>query len=534
MATEEVSVRISASDEASPKLRAVKSSVDSLETSTRRAEASTRNWGGAYDKIQSSTRGFHTALNQTVDRGVVGLGALTVAGIGYGLKTASSFEQSNIALGTLLGSQERGTALFTDLQSFAAKTPFQLQGVTQATQRLLAYGFTAKEVLPTLTAIGDASAGLGGGQEGVDIITRAFGQIKAKGRIQGDDLRQFQEAGVPALDILAKGLNQSGAQVTKAISANLVTADIAIPILLKGMEKRFGGLMEKQSKTLGGQVSNFKDTLSIELAKAVQPSIPKLTAELPAIAASVGKAIDEIAPSIPPLVDSLVQLAPVAVDVAGGFVKVVTAAAPMVTTVQKLTGGNGIQVLLGGLLGLRVLSAAGGVISTIRGLAGAFQALAVGEAAATAASKGGVVPIESGKGKPGKPGRSGGGNLAFLAALPFIGDQLSTEIPRGLKDGDAGGFLNEFNPFYQVGNGLGALRDAGRAVSQAPGKFFDSPRDFGALGSYSPRDAGAARGGDTHQYDVKVSVVNPKDDADVQTSVERALQNTVRQRRARA
>lgn len=533
MSAEEVAVRISASDEATPKLRQVKASVDSLEASTRRAEASTRNWGGAYAKLQSSTRGFQTSLNQTVDGGIVGLGALTVAGIGYGLKTASSFEQSNIALGTLLGSQERGTALFGQLQTFAAKTPFQLQGVTQATQRLLAYGFAAKDVLPTLTAIGDASAGLGAGQQGVDSITRAIGQIKAKGRVQGDELLQLQEAGVPALDILAKGLGKSGVDLQKSITAGLVSADQAIPILLKGLESRFGGLMERQNKTLGGQVSNFKDTLSIELAKAVQPSIPKLTAELPGLAASVGKAIEEIAPQIPPLVDSLVTLAPVAVDVAGGFAKLATAAAPLVTTVSRLADGKVLEVVVGGLVGLRALSFAGGAVSAVKGLAEAFGLLKLNSAGISTTVPGlpgsGVPPITDSRGRPKsrRPGNGGARSAGLLASLPLIGDALLSapdDFRRGSKDDLSS---NPFNSGAYIAGNLQAniRRDVGRA--------FRGSSEVAPVVTTGER---LANGGGP-VFNTKVDVHNPTSNVDVTRAVldahDQALKSYVQQRRER-
>ena len=76
---------------------------------------------------------------------------------------------------------ERAKQMIADLTDFAKKTPFEMSGLTDATQKLLAYGFTAEDVIPTLTAIGDATAALGSGQEGIDACTRAIGQMQAKG-----------------------------------------------------------------------------------------------------------------------------------------------------------------------------------------------------------------------------------------------------------------------------------------------------------------------------------------------------------------
>jgi tape measure domain-containing protein len=74
---------------------------------------------------------------------------------------------------------------------------------------MLAMGFSAKEVMPTLTAIGDASSGLGLGAEGLDRITRALGQMRAKGKVSAEEMLQLTEAGVPAWAILSKAIGKS-------------------------------------------------------------------------------------------------------------------------------------------------------------------------------------------------------------------------------------------------------------------------------------------------------------------------------------
>jgi tape measure domain-containing protein len=139
---------------------------------------------------------------------VGGIGAVfggAAAGVGlFGLKTASSLEQAQIGFTTMLGSAEKAQSFIADMTAFAKKTPFEFTDVQTAASQLLAFGFASKDVLPTLTAVGDAAAGLGTGAEGVSRITKALGQIKAKGRIQSDELLQLYEAGIPALDLLAK------------------------------------------------------------------------------------------------------------------------------------------------------------------------------------------------------------------------------------------------------------------------------------------------------------------------------------------
>lgn len=225
---------------------------------------------------------------RTYGYAIAGVSSLTV---GLGLKTESTMEQARIAFTTMLGSADKAKKFLAGLTTFAEKTPFDLPGVVTASQKLLAFGFSAKQTLPTLTALGDAAAGLSLGTEGLDRLTTAIGQIQAKGKVQSDELLQLTEAGVPALKILANQFGTTTGNIQALVTKGLIPADKAIPALLSGLEKgtnglagptaKFGGLMAKQSKTLGGVVSNIRDTISQGLGRAVRPLAKVLERDLP-------------------------------------------------------------------------------------------------------------------------------------------------------------------------------------------------------------------------------------------------------------
>ena len=88
--------------------------------------------------------------------------------------------------------------MLSDLQDFAQVTPFDLESVTNGSRRLLAMGFSAEQIIPVMTAVGDAAAGLGMQAEGIDRITLAMGQMAAKGKVSAEEIRQLAEAGIPA------------------------------------------------------------------------------------------------------------------------------------------------------------------------------------------------------------------------------------------------------------------------------------------------------------------------------------------------
>jgi tape measure domain-containing protein len=269
--------------------------IDKISKSADRANRSSRNMSGGVKSLRPQLGGI-AAGGAFVAKTVGGIGAVfggAAAGIGlFGLKTASSLEQAQIGFTTMLGSAEKAQSFIAQMTDFAKKTPFEFTDVQTAASQLLAFGFASKDVLPTLTAVGDAAAGLGTGAEGVGRITKALGQIKAKGRIQSDELLQLYEAGIPALDLLAKKLGKTTKETQEMVTDGLVPADTAITALTEGMEQRFGGLMEKQSHTLGGIFSNLKDNVTLGLANAMKPVTEELKYLMPGAIRTTGVAMD--------------------------------------------------------------------------------------------------------------------------------------------------------------------------------------------------------------------------------------------------
>lgn len=217
------------------------------------------------------------------------LGALGVKAV----QAAGSFQQTQAAMTNMLGSAERAQSLLSDLQNFAAKTPFEFNDVAAATQKFLAFGFTAEQVIPTLTAVGDAAAGVGLGKEGVDRVTLALGQMAAKAKVQSDEMLQLTEAGIPAWQMLADKIGVSVPQAMDMVSKGAVDAQTGLQALVGGMEEKFGGMMEQQSSTITGTWSNMMDGLS-QTAIAVGQQISDAF-DLPDIFSSLGDSLQDFA-----------------------------------------------------------------------------------------------------------------------------------------------------------------------------------------------------------------------------------------------
>lgn len=172
----------------------------------------------------------------------------------------SQFEQYETSFAVMLGNMQSAKDLMSDLQGFAAKTPYQLPDVTQNAQLLMNYGVEAENIIKTLTQLGDLSQG---SVDKLNRISLAYGQMLAKGKVTGEELRQMTEAGVPLTQALADNMGIATSELMGFIEKGQVGVpqlNDAISDLTTGTGK-FAGMMEKQSQTLAGQWSTLKDNI---------------------------------------------------------------------------------------------------------------------------------------------------------------------------------------------------------------------------------------------------------------------------------
>jgi tape measure domain-containing protein len=190
----------------------------------------------------------------------IGLVSAALGGVGIAsIKMAADMEQNRIAFTTMLGSASAAETMLSQLATFAEKTPFEFTGLVDSTRKLLAYGYSAQEIIPMLTGIGDAVAAVGGSAEVLDRVTLAFGQMKAKGFISGEEMRQLAEAGIPAWQMLANIIGKTIPETMQLAEDKALNADAAIAGMISQMSEKYGGMMEKQSGTITGILSNIKD-----------------------------------------------------------------------------------------------------------------------------------------------------------------------------------------------------------------------------------------------------------------------------------
>lgn len=160
-----------------------------------------------------------------------------------------------------LGSAKEAEKLIKDITKTAADTPLELPGLTKTVDMLMGYGVQADNVIAKTIQLGDLAKGR---EDKLDRISLAYGQMLAKGKVTGEELRQMTEAGVPLLNALAESLNVSTAELQKMISKG----QVGIPELDKAISDltsnggKFSGMMAEQAQTMNGMLSTLRDNMS--------------------------------------------------------------------------------------------------------------------------------------------------------------------------------------------------------------------------------------------------------------------------------
>jgi tape measure domain-containing protein len=189
----------------------------------------------------------------------------------------ASLEQTSIAFTTMLGSAVASKEMLDELQEFAMRTPFSFPELVDATRRLLAMGYAAEEVIPILTDVGNAAAALGLGDEGIDRITLALGQMRAATKVNAQDMRQLTETGIPAWQILADAIGKTVGETQKLAAEGQIASETFIEAFREFSQARYGDMMAEQARTAAGAWQNLLDISTRRTAEQARPIFDALS-----------------------------------------------------------------------------------------------------------------------------------------------------------------------------------------------------------------------------------------------------------------
>lgn len=229
---------------------------ESLQQGLQRSRESFRSLGESANAELQSMDGFMAKAAQTA----AGLFAVDKIKdfVSQLALVRGEYQQLEIAFETMLGSKSQADALMAQLINTAATTPFEMKEIAESAKMLLAYGMAADEVNGTLIRLGDIAAGL---SIPIKDLSFLYGTTMVQGRLYTQDLNQFLGRGIPLADELAKQFGKNKSEVKKLVEEG----KIGFPEVQKAIEaltgegSKFGGLMEAQSKTISGQISNIED-----------------------------------------------------------------------------------------------------------------------------------------------------------------------------------------------------------------------------------------------------------------------------------
>ncbi len=250
---------------------------------TRKLAGNNRRLKGRIDRTNKSLR--QTGAAAAVASG--GLNAVAGAArnllLGFGLFKTAEFVLFNTAkletqrksLEVLTGSLETTNKIISQLQAFGAVTPFKTQDLIETTKRLKAFGFQNDELVDTVKRLSDVAGATGADLDG---ITTAFGQIRAKGKLQQEENLQLLERGVDITGELKRITGKQGAEFESMMRRGKIGADLVNQALinLTSTGGQYAGGAIAQSTTLAGKFSTLQDNiekLAIVVGEVLTPAL---------------------------------------------------------------------------------------------------------------------------------------------------------------------------------------------------------------------------------------------------------------------
>lgn len=233
-------------------------------------------------KVESEGKSIDYFINKIQNAANIAVGGWSIGKfVSQMIQVRGQFQQTEIAFKTMLQSESKANDLLQQIIHTAAITPFGVEDVTEGAKQLLAFNVAAEDVNDTLIRLGDVAAGM---NLNLSELVMLYGTTIAKGKMDTMDLYQFLNRGIPIADELAKvmGLDVSNAiaEVKEQLTAGKVTSDIFIKAMqnMTSEGSKFGGLMEAQSRSITGQISNIEDAIEQkfnELGKSQEGIINK-------------------------------------------------------------------------------------------------------------------------------------------------------------------------------------------------------------------------------------------------------------------
>lgn len=283
-----------------------------------------KGFSNGLSKMQNlAKKGFKTVATS------VGVVSSAMAGLlGYGVKYNSEIEQLTTSFEVMTGSAEKAAEITQKLKEVGAKTPYELKGLAQTTQTLMQYGLSADEAYEATLNFGDIAQG---SAEKMQSIALAYGQMSSAGKVNMQDIRQMINAGFNPLQAIAEMTGETMQEVTARYEENAISVEEVTEAMKFASSEggKFYQSMEKQSKTLSGQISTLQDnfaslagTLSTELSQSISGDVlPAINDMLTSLETAfneggIGELAESLGEGLANIIGALTQEIPKFIEVA--------------------------------------------------------------------------------------------------------------------------------------------------------------------------------------------------------------------------
>lgn len=196
---------------------------------------------------------------------------MIAAGVGAIAKLGAQAEQTSTAFTVLVGSEQKANQVLGEISKFAAATPFSKMNLEGASQTMLNFGVSSDAVMTRLKQLGDISMG---DAQKLSSLSLVYGQVAAAGKMQGQDLMQFINAGFNPLRELSQMTGKSYQELQEMMSKGQITVEAVEAAMKHATDAggQFHGMMDATSKTVSGKLS----TAIGELQQRAQELFPKI------------------------------------------------------------------------------------------------------------------------------------------------------------------------------------------------------------------------------------------------------------------
>ena len=239
------------------------------------------------------SKGFKSGLDKMKKIAQTGFGTISIAVgaassaisglIGFGVKYNAEIEQLQTSFEVMTGSAEKARDVISELQKIGAETPFEVKDLAKATNLLMSFGFGAEDAIDSMLMLGDIAQG---SSEKLDTISKAYGRMVSSQKVTLEDMNMMIDSGFNPLQIIVENTGESMKSLYDRISKGTISVDEITASMQRSTSVggKYFQSMEKQSKTLNGQISTLKDNFSMFAGVLAEDTTNAITNEfLPAI-----------------------------------------------------------------------------------------------------------------------------------------------------------------------------------------------------------------------------------------------------------